>query len=426
MSTVQFLGHIISAQDISVDPSKVEAVLKWERPKSVTEIRSFVGLAGYYKRFILGFFKMVAPLTQLTRKDQPFAWTDRCEESFLELKKKLTSAPVLVIPDASKPFEVFCDASHQGLGCVLMQSRRVVSYASRQLKNHEKNYPTHDLELAAVVFALKIWRHYLYGAQFQVFSDHKSLRYLFDQKELNMRQRRWMKFLKDFDFELLYHLGKANVVADALSRKTVHAAHMMIKEMGLVEQFRDMQIQIVLGEGVIRCNHLTVSNDFLVLIKERQLSDPKLQKTVGLLGTEKAKDFTVGVDRVLRFRGRVCIPEDLEVKGMILEEGHKSRFNMHPGMTKMYHDLKESFWWSGMKQDVAHFVSSCLTCQKAKAEHQRPGGMLQQLEIPEWKWDSISMDFCYSLVSECCARSRLGELGSPERDIFSSRRTSLA
>jgi len=393
MSTVQFLGHIISAQDISVDPSKVEAVLKWERPKSVTEIRSFVGLAGYYKRFILGFFKMVAPLTQLTRKDQPFAWTDRCEESFLELKKKLTSAPVLVIPDASKPFEVFCDASHQGLGCVLMQSRRVVSYASRQLKNHEKNYPTHDLELAAVVFALKIWRHYLYGAQFQVFSDHKSLRYLFDQKELNMRQRRWMKFLKDFDFELLYHLGKANVVADALSRKTVHAAHMMIKEMGLVEQFRDMQIQIVLGEGVIRCNHLTVSNDFLVLIKERQLSDPKLQKTVGLLGTEKAKDFTVGVDRVLRFRGRVCIPEDLEVKGMILEEGHKSRFNMHPGMTKMYHDLKESFWWSGMKQDVAHFVSSCLTCQKAKAEHQRPRGMLQQLEIPEWKWDSISMDF---------------------------------
>jgi len=197
MSTVQFLGHMISAQGISVDPSKVEAVLKWGRPKSVTEIRSFVGLAGYYRRFIEGFSKMVAPLTQLTRKDQPFAWTDRCEESFLELKKKLTSAPVLVIPDASKPFEVFCDASHQGLGCVLMQNRRVVAYASRQLKNHEKNYPTHDLELAAVVFALKIWRHYLYGAQFQVFSDHKSLRYLFDQKELNMSDE--FKFLPSFN-----------------------------------------------------------------------------------------------------------------------------------------------------------------------------------------------------------------------------------
>jgi len=166
MTTVQFLGHVISAQGISVDPSKVEAILKWERPRSATEIRSFVGLAGYYRRFIEGYSKIVAPLTQLTRKDHPFAWTDRCENSFQELKQKLTSALVLVIPDTSRPFEVYCDASHQGLGCVLMQERRVVAYASRQLKSHEKNYPTHDLELAAVVFALKIWRHYLYGAQF--------------------------------------------------------------------------------------------------------------------------------------------------------------------------------------------------------------------------------------------------------------------
>jgi len=393
MTTVQFLGHVISAQGISVDPSKVEAVLKWERPKSATEIRSFVGLAGYYRRFIEGFSKIVAPLTQLTRKDQPFAWTDRCEGSFQELKQKLTSAPVLVIPDTSRPFEVYCDASHQGLGCVLMQERKVVAYASRQLKSHEKNYPTHDLELATVVFALKIWKHYLYGAQFQVFSDHKSLKYLFDQKELNMRQRRWMEFLKDFDFELLYHPRKLNVVADALSRKTFHASYMMARELDLVYQFRDMRLQVILEEDVIRCNHLTVSSDFLVLIKERQLSDPKLQKTVELLGTEKAKDFVVGSDGVLRFRGRVCIPEDLEVKGMILEEGHKSRFSMHPGMTKMYHDLKESFWWSGMKSDVARYMSSYLTCQKAKVEHQRPGGMLHQLEIPEWKWDSIAMDF---------------------------------
>ena len=141
---------------------------------------------------------------------------------------------------------------------------------------------------------------------------------------------------------------------------------------------------MVLGEAVIRCTHLTVSSDFLTLIKERQLSDPKLQRTVELLGTKKAKDFMIGGDGVLRFRGRVCIPEDLELKGMILEERHESRFSMHPGMTKMYHDLKESFWWSGMKHDVARYVSSCLTCQKAKAErqkakaeHQRSGGMLQ-------------------------------------------------
>jgi len=179
-----------------MDPVKVEAVLQWERPKTITEIRSFVGLAGYYRRFIEDFSRVVAPLTQLTRKDQPFAWTDKCEQSFIELRKRLTSAPVFVIPDTGKPFEVYCDDSHQGLGCVLMQEKRSVAYASRKLKVHERNYPTHDLELAAVVFALKILRNYLYGAQFHVFNDHKSLKYLFDQKELNMRQRRWMEFLK--------------------------------------------------------------------------------------------------------------------------------------------------------------------------------------------------------------------------------------
>ncbi|XP_052725438.1 uncharacterized mitochondrial protein AtMg00860-like [Vigna angularis] len=148
MKEVQFLGHVISADDIYVDPAKVQAVLQWERPRSVIEIRSFVGLAGYYRWFIEGFSKIVAPLTQLTRKDQPFAWTDRCEVIFQELKQRLTNAPVLVVPDTGKYFEVFCDASYHGLGCVLMQYRRVVAYVSRQLKIHEKNYPTHDLELA--------------------------------------------------------------------------------------------------------------------------------------------------------------------------------------------------------------------------------------------------------------------------------------
>ena len=153
---------------------------------------------------------------------------------------------MLIILDVGKPFEGFYDSSHLGLGCVLMQEKKVVAYASKQLKVHESNYPTHDLELAAIVFALKIWRHYLYGAQFRVFSDHKSLKYLFDQKELNMRQRRWMEFLKDYDFELLYHSEKANVVANALSKKTVHIAHFMIQEVELLEKFRDMKLQVEL------------------------------------------------------------------------------------------------------------------------------------------------------------------------------------
>ena len=165
MDEVQFLGHVISAQGIAMDPAKVEAVVKWESPKSATEIRSFEGLAGYYRRFIEGFSKIVATLTLLTRKDQPFTWTDKCEESFQELKRRLTSAPILVIPDVGKPFEVYYDASHLELGCVLMQEKKAVAYASRQLKVHERNYPTHDLELAAIVFTLKIWRDYPEGAE---------------------------------------------------------------------------------------------------------------------------------------------------------------------------------------------------------------------------------------------------------------------
>ena len=348
MGEVQFLGHVISAQGITVDPAKVEAVVKWKSPKSATEIRSFMGLAGYYRRFIEGFSKIVAPLTLLTRKDQPFTWMDKCEESFQELKRRLTSAPILVIPDVGKLFEVYCDVSHLGLGCILMQEKKAVAYVSRQLKVHERNYPTHDLELAAIVFALKIWRHYLYGAQFRVFSDHKSLKYLFDQKELNMRQRRWMEFLKDYDFELLYHPGKANVVADALSRKTVHTSHLMKKEVELLEKFRDMRIQVELGSESIRCSTLTISNDFLDLIKERQLLDASLNRVREQLGSDKARDFALGDDGILRFQGRVCIPNDAEVKQLILEEGHKSRLSLHPGMTKMYQDLKETFWWQRM------------------------------------------------------------------------------
>jgi len=177
---VSFLGHVILKGGIAVDPSKVDAVMQWESTKSVFEVRSFLGLVGFYRRFIEGFSKLALPLTQLTRKGKTYVWDAKCENSFLELKKRLTSAPVLILPNPKESFVVCCDASKMGLDGVLMQNRQVVAYASRQLKVHEKNYLTHDLELAAVVFVLKIWRHYLYGSKFEVFSDHKSLKYLFD------------------------------------------------------------------------------------------------------------------------------------------------------------------------------------------------------------------------------------------------------
>ena len=185
---VQFLGHVVNEEGIHVDPAKVEAVKKWEAPRTPTEVRSFLGLAGYYRRFIENFSKIALPLTQLTQKSKEFVWGHDQEEAFQYLKNRLCNAPVLSLPDGTEDFVVFCDASHQGLGCVLMQRDKVIAYASRQLKVHEKNYTTHDLELGAVVFALKIWRHYLYGTKCTVYTDHKSLQHVFDQKMLNMRQ----------------------------------------------------------------------------------------------------------------------------------------------------------------------------------------------------------------------------------------------
>ncbi|GKE77654.1 putative reverse transcriptase domain-containing protein [Tanacetum coccineum] len=185
---VQFLGHVIDSKCIHTDPAKIESIKDWASPKSEIKNRQFLGLAGYYKRFIEGF-------------------------------SKIAKAPILALPKGLENFIVYCDTSHKGLGVVLMQNEKVISYASRQLKIHEKNYTTHDLELRAVVFALKMWRHYLYGTKCTVFTNHKSLQRILDQKELNMRQRCWLELLSDYDCEIRYHPGKANVVADALSKK---------------------------------------------------------------------------------------------------------------------------------------------------------------------------------------------------------------
>jgi len=212
LNEVSFLGHVIPDGGIAVDPGKVRDVLDWEPPQTVSEIRSFLGLAGYCHRFIENFSKIAKPLTSLLEKGMDFKWTDDCQNSFEELKKRLTTTPVLAMPDIHKNFDIYCDASRQGLGCVLMQEGRVIAYASRQLRKHELNYPTHDLELAAVVHALKIWRYYILGNRCEIYTDHKSLKYIFTQNELNLRQRRWLELIKDYNLGIHYHPGKANVV----------------------------------------------------------------------------------------------------------------------------------------------------------------------------------------------------------------------
>jgi hypothetical protein len=202
-------------------------------------------MAGYYRRFIPDFSKVAKPITELLKNQTKFIWSPEYEKAFRILKKSLTTAPVLAQPDIEKPFDVYCDASGIGLGCVLMQEGRVIAYASRQLKCHEEHYPTHYLELAVVVHALKIWRHYLLG-NCHIYTDHKSLKYIFTQSELNMRQIRWLELIKDYDLEVHYHPGKANIVADALSRKN-HCNCMTMKPMdySLCYDLEKLNIELV-------------------------------------------------------------------------------------------------------------------------------------------------------------------------------------
>ncbi|KAH0661560.1 hypothetical protein KY284_026491 [Solanum tuberosum] len=260
LRSVSFLGHIVSSEGIEVNPKKTDAVKSWPRPLSPSDIRSFLGLAGYYRRFVEGFSSIASPLTALTQKKSKFEWSESCERSFQLLKDKLTSVLVLTLSEGTEGFVVYCDASRVGLGCVLMQHDKVIAYASRQLKVHEKNYPTHDLELAAVVFALKIWRHYLYGVHVDV---------------------RWLELLKDYDMSVLYHPRKANVVADALSRVSMGSVSHVEEEKK--ELARDVHRLARLGvrledspKGGVMVRHNSESS--VVDVKSKQHLDPILTK----------------------------------------------------------------------------------------------------------------------------------------------------
>ncbi|GJS97623.1 putative reverse transcriptase domain-containing protein [Tanacetum coccineum] len=304
------------------------------------------GLASYYRRFIENFSKIAKPLPLLTQKNKAYVWGDKQDEAFQILKEKLYNAPVLALPGGLDDFVVYCDASKQGFRSVLMQRGKVIAYASRQLKKHEKNYTTHDLELGVVVFALKIWRHYLYGTKSVIYTNYKSLQYIFDQKDLNMRQRRWIKLLSDYECEIKYHPSKANVVADSLSRK---------------ERLKPRRV---------RAMSITIHSKLKTKILEVQSEASKDLKAQAewLRGLER--HFEHQDDGEIYFFDRIWIPSVGDVRKLIMDEAHTSRYSVHPGADKMYYDLRDLYWWPGF---------------------------LQQPEIPEWKWEKITMDFVTKL-----------------------------
>jgi hypothetical protein len=272
-----------------------------------------------------------------------------------------------------------------------MQDGKVVAYASRQLKPHEQNYPTNDLEFAAMVHALKIWRHYLIGNKCEIYTDHKSLKYIFTQPDLNLRQRRWLELVKDYNLEIHYHPGKANVVADALRRKSYEKA--VPKSAQLQEEMARLNVHIV-PQGYVR--QLSVQPTLEEKIRKAQETDENLMKIRKHTGENKAQTLEWMIKAHCGIRiGYAC--EDGNFRQTIMDEAHNSAYSIHPGSTKMYMDLKQKYWWNGMKADITRFVAHYDTCQRIKAEHQKPAGLLQPLPIPVWKWDDIGMDFVVGL-----------------------------
>jgi hypothetical protein len=380
LEEIQFLGHVLSTKGIVVDPSNVKDILEWKSPTTVHQVRSFLGLTGYYRRFIPDFSKIVKPITGLLKNDTKFDWSSKCNEAFEQLKVLLTNAPVLAQPDIEKSFDVYCDASGSGLGYVLMQEGRVIAYASRQLRRHEEHYPTHDLELVAVVHALKIWRHYLLGNICHLYTDQKSLKYIFTHSELNMRQRRWLELIKDYDLEIHYHPGKANVVADALSHKLYcHCLTIRTPDTTLCQEMEKLNLGIV-QQGTL--THLKLELVLLQRIIDAQTIDKGMKYIHDKMEADKANCFRKDDQGVIWFKDCIVVPKNVVVCQQILDEAPLSRYTIHPGSTKMYQDLKQHYWWTKMKIEIARYVAKCDTCRHVKAIHMKAVGPLQSLPIP--------------------------------------------
>lgn len=371
-SEVAYLGHKISARGVAADLDKIKAMNQWAQPKNLRELRGFLGLTGYYRKFIAQYAQIAHPLTQQLKKDS-FGWSGAATKAFEKLKKAMVTAPVLAMPNFELPFVVETDASGHGVGAVLMQ-QRPVAYFSRILGPRAQGRSIYEKEMMAMCLAVQRWKHYLLGRHFIIRTDQQSLRFVMQQREVGADYQKWVSKLIGFDFEIQYKPGFSNRVADALSRK----------QEGEVEFGA-----LVATQGV----------DWTELQAEVQ-RDSILQRIIQELQTNDKKhvNFSIIEGRLL-YKGRYVIPRTSKFVQLLLKEYHDSPVGGHSGELKTYLRLAADWHWYGMRKDVAAYVQQCVICQQHKTSQLSPAGLLQPLPLPELVWDEITMDFIEGLPS---------------------------
>jgi hypothetical protein len=369
---VEYLGHIVSHEGVKVDPNKIKAMMDWPIPKTLKNLRGFLGLTGYYRKFVRNYGRIAAPLMALTKKDA-FSWTPEATKAFEQLKEAMCTAPVLTTPDFTKTFIVECDASGNGIGAVLMQEGRPLAFESRPIKGRDLHKPIYEKEMMAILHALKKWRPYLIGRHFKVKTDHDSLKYFLEQRLSSKEQQKWVTKILGYDFEIVYKKGKQNVVADALSRK-------------------DEDVEAFL------CAISIIQPDWIIEARDEWKNDEKVWTLIERLQQDSgASDTFTWKNDSLWYKDRLYLCKNSQLKQKVLLELHTSPVGGHSGFLKTYHRVKKDFFWDGLKTDVQRFVAECLVCQQNKVETIKTPGLLQPLSIPSQRWEEVSMDFITGL-----------------------------
>ncbi|KAK1581185.1 hypothetical protein Q3G72_003854 [Acer saccharum] len=359
-----FLGFVVSAKGIGVDEEKVKAIKEWPKPTNVGQVRSFHGLASFYRRFVKDFSSLAAPLTEVIKKNVGFKWGNEQEKAFNLIKEKLTNTPLLALPNFAKAFEIECDASGIGIGAVLMQEGRPIAYFSEKISGAALNYPTYDKEMYALVRALETWQHYLWPKEFVIHTDHESLKHLKGQHKLNKRHAKWVEFIETFPYVIKYKKGKENVVADALSRKYVLLSTLDARLLGF-DYIKELYVE---------------DSDFGNVFNAcEKVAFGKFYRHDGFLFRET----------------KLCVPKSSLLE-LLVKEAHGGGLMGHFGIAKTLDILHEHFFWPHMKRDVERVCEKRITCRQAKSRV-KPHGLYTPLPIPSGPWIDISMDFVLGL-----------------------------